>query len=300
MPGSGECPDFFPLPVDDDAAKVKWVFWGANNNYMLGSFDGQCFHKEAGPLPSHFGANRYAAQTFSGIPPEDGRRIQIAWMAGGQYPGMPFNQQMSLPVRLTLRTFPEGVRLCTLPVREVDRLHAGEKFTFSGQLKPGDNPLQAVRGELFDINLAAEPGTAGEIVLTVRGTPIRFNVKTRQLSCLGRTATIELIDGRLALRVLVDRSSIEIFTADGRATWLFASCHLSTTRPSPFRASAETRQSSIWTPGGWHRPGPSRSRQFMRFRIFLWSVTSALAGFLFGFDTVVISGAEQTIQRSGA
>jgi SP family arabinose:H+ symporter-like MFS transporter len=31
-------------------------------------------------------------------------------------------------------------------------------------------------------------------------------------------------------------------------------------------------------------------------RVFLWSITSALAGFLFGFDTVVISGAEQTIQ----
>jgi len=35
----------------------------------------------------------------------------------------------------------------------------------------------------------------------------------------------------------------------------------------------------------------------MKGRIFLWSITSALAGFLFGFDTVVISGAEQTIQK---
>lgn len=34
----------------------------------------------------------------------------------------------------------------------------------------------------------------------------------------------------------------------------------------------------------------------MKTRIYLWSMTSALAGFLFGFDTVVISGAEQTIQ----
>src|ERR1700756_3275756 len=34
----------------------------------------------------------------------------------------------------------------------------------------------------------------------------------------------------------------------------------------------------------------------MNRRIFLWSLTSALAGFLFGFDTVVISGAEKTIQ----
>jgi MFS transporter, SP family, arabinose:H+ symporter len=34
----------------------------------------------------------------------------------------------------------------------------------------------------------------------------------------------------------------------------------------------------------------------MKMRIYWWSLTSALAGFLFGFDTVVISGAEQTIQ----
>jgi sugar porter (SP) family MFS transporter len=34
----------------------------------------------------------------------------------------------------------------------------------------------------------------------------------------------------------------------------------------------------------------------MNLRIFFWSLTSALAGFLFGFDTVVISGAEKTIQ----
>lgn len=34
----------------------------------------------------------------------------------------------------------------------------------------------------------------------------------------------------------------------------------------------------------------------MNTRLFVWSLTSALAGFLFGFDTVVISGAEQAIQ----
>jgi len=34
----------------------------------------------------------------------------------------------------------------------------------------------------------------------------------------------------------------------------------------------------------------------MSTRLYYWSVVSALAGFLFGFDTVVISGAEQTIQ----
>ncbi len=34
----------------------------------------------------------------------------------------------------------------------------------------------------------------------------------------------------------------------------------------------------------------------MNSRLFFWSLSAALAGFLFGFDTVVISGAEKTIQ----
>src|SRR5262245_53646732 len=48
--------------------------------------------------------------------------------------------------------------------------------------------------------------------------------------------------------------------------------------------------------GPWNAVGGARKPVVMKSRIFLWSATSALAGFLFGFDTVVISGAEQTIQ----
>lgn len=32
-------------------------------------------------------------------------------------------------------------------------------------------------------------------------------------------------------------------------------------------------------------------------KVFLWSIAIALGGFLFGFDTAVISGAEQSIQK---
>lgn len=53
------------------------------------------------------------------------------------------------------------------------------------------------------------------------------------------------------------------------------------TTPSPERAQPATHATS---------PSPANAR------IFYWALTSALAGFLFGFDTVVISGAEQTIQ----
>lgn len=42
---------------------------------------------------------------------------------------------------------------------------------------------------------------------------------------------------------------------------------------------------------------PSLKAGKMNARIAFWAITSALAGFLFGFDTIVISGAEQTIQK---
>ena len=35
----------------------------------------------------------------------------------------------------------------------------------------------------------------------------------------------------------------------------------------------------------------------MKQKIWFWSLVSALAGFLFGFDTVVISGADQTLEK---
>ncbi|MEL6945013.1 MAG: hypothetical protein AAFO82_20340, partial [Bacteroidota bacterium] len=35
----------------------------------------------------------------------------------------------------------------------------------------------------------------------------------------------------------------------------------------------------------------------MNNKLIYWAITVALAGFLFGFDTIVISGAEQSIQE---
>ena len=58
--------------------------------------------------------------------------------------------------------------------------------------------------------------------LNVRGTPIQYHVKEkRQSRCLGTSAPLAPVDGCLSLRVLVDRSSIEIFTADGRVNMAY-------------------------------------------------------------------------------
>jgi len=217
LPGAGECPDFFPLAVDGNPANTRWVFWGANGRYLLGTFDGRKFTKETGPFESRVG-NFYASQTYSDIPDSDGRRIQIAWMAGGKFPGMPFNQQMSIPCELTLRTFPEGIRLCRVPVREIDTLRGVHWHLKDTTLQPGDKLLSAISAELFEIQTEIELGSVSEIVFNLRGNPLTYNVKNKILSCKGKKVKVTPINGVIKLHILVDRTSIEVFPNYGRVT----------------------------------------------------------------------------------
>ena len=121
--GFFECPDFFELPVDGDAANRKWVLTAASSEYMVGTFDGTTFTPETPKLPGHRGRGFYAAQTFSDIPSEDGRRIQIGWFQT-ETPGMPFNQSMTIPLELKLTATLEGPRLTWTPVKELASLRA--------------------------------------------------------------------------------------------------------------------------------------------------------------------------------
>jgi len=224
MPGTGECPDFFDLPVDGGTGRRLWVFWGANGNYLLGTFDGATFEPETGVLKSLWGANDYAAQTYSDIPRSDGRRIQISWMSGGQYPGMPFNQQMSFPRELTLRATPEGPRLALWPVREIEGLRREKKGWKNTVLEADAAALILGTGELWDIEAELEPGSASAVGLRVRGVEIVYDRAARTLGSLGQTAPLEPAAGRIRLRVLVDRTSIEVFADGGLVT--LCSCFL--------------------------------------------------------------------------
>lgn len=38
-----ECPDMFPLPLDGDQAKTKWVVVNGDAKYLIGDFDGKVF-----------------------------------------------------------------------------------------------------------------------------------------------------------------------------------------------------------------------------------------------------------------
>jgi sucrose-6-phosphate hydrolase SacC (GH32 family) len=161
------------------------------------------------------GGNYYAAQTFSDVPKEDGRRIQIGWMSSGKYPGMPFNQQMSFPRALTLRTTPEGARMFCEPVKEIEKLHGKEFALADKTIKPDENLLSNLSGELFDIRAEIEPGTAKEVGFDLRGIKVRYNTGEKKLYLEKASTPLELVNGRITLQILLDRTSIEVFANNG-------------------------------------------------------------------------------------
>jgi len=218
LPGCDECPDFFEMPVQGSPNEHRWVFTAANGRYLVGEFDGQKFTPESRVLPGDYGANFYAVQTYSDIPQSDGRRIQIAWMRGGEYPHMPFNQQMSFPCELTLHKELEGLRLHRWPVREIAGLYADQQQWRDVTLAPGDNPLHALSGDLWDIRVEFEIGTATAVGFRVRGEDMRYGAKDQTLTMLGQTAPLKLEGHRLVLRLLVDRTSLEVFVEGGHVS----------------------------------------------------------------------------------
>ncbi len=215
--GCSECPDIFPLPVDGDKKNVKWVFWGGNGKYLIGTFDGTTFKRESEPLDAKWGGNDYAAQTYSDTP---GRRIQFSWMNGGQYPDMPFNQQFTVPRELTLRTTHEGIRLFTYPIKELATLR-GDKLELTAQETKDAIEYAPTSGKSSDYNLLDVELTlkasqdAGEICVALRGQKILLNLTTKTLLYADVEAPLSNVDGVVKLRLVLDRTSLEIFANEG-------------------------------------------------------------------------------------
>jgi len=206
-----ECPDLFELAIDGKGER-KWVLHAADGKYVLGTFDGKAFHKESGKHTLWYG-NFYAAQSYSDAPA--GRRIQIGWGSGITFPGMPFNQQMTIPCELSLRSTPDGARLFAQPVKEVETLHGTKHAWKDLKLPEKENSLAKIQGELFDIRATFAPDTAEAVALTIRGIPVLWDAKKQALTCKNVTAPLKAVAGQVRLRLLVDHGSIEVFSNDG-------------------------------------------------------------------------------------
>ena len=226
MKSNHECPELVELAVDGDKDNTKWVHYAAHGEYYVGEFSGTGYTKETEALRFNYGNMFYGSQMFNDVPEDDGRAIQVGW-ARVNLPDMPFNQMMTFPTSLSLRTTEDGLRMFAYPVKEIENLH-GKAYKFNNKkLEPGENPLKKIEGNLFDIDAEIELGDAEEVGFEINGFPVTYDVKKKLLTggtgeegdqfSQGETiAKLSPIDGKIKLRMLVDRPSVEIFANDGR------------------------------------------------------------------------------------
>ncbi|NQU88580.1 MAG: glycoside hydrolase family 32 protein [Mariniphaga sp.] len=224
IPGFYECPDLVELPVNNRLDDTRWVLFDGDGSYLIGIFNGEQFIPETGKMKSDLGKNYYATQTWSNIPEQDGRTIQIAWMKGGEFPEMPFNGQMTFPSELSLTKSGNNIHLIRKPVSEIEILHGKDYHWENRNIIPGikDNILKKLKGDCYHIIGTFDLKTANSFGFMLRhgkktpGIELLYSVQRGVLTCLGKTAPLLPIDGKIQLEILLDRSSLEIYANNGQ------------------------------------------------------------------------------------
>ena len=222
---------------------------GSGGEYFVGHFDGTRFTAIQHAQWVDFGRDFYAPVSWSDIPRSDGRRIWIGWFNNWEtclIPTSPWRSCMSVPRSLSLKKVafndeePATYVMVQRPVAELENLR---KETRTIDTTRAAWPPTAVTqpGQLTDLTLELEttlkPGSARSLGFRIRTgedeyTEIGYDrqslsvyVDRRKSGNVGfhdafpgrHEAPARLINDGVALRVLVDRSSIEVFINDGEA-----------------------------------------------------------------------------------
>jgi fructan beta-fructosidase len=254
-PPNWECPSLFELPVANAVGQRKWVLMlgvadgavagGSGTQYFVGTFDGTTFVNDNSPdtvLWVDYGTDFYAAQTFSNLPKSAGPGVILAWMNNWKYaahvPTKPWRGQMTYPRNLQLRKTAAGMRLFQTPVEEIKALR-GEHVEYrrsalakvNEALKAHDWPETLdMAAELevsgsqdvgFELRKGAEHSTrigydAGKGVVYIDRTHSGSAVVDPAFTARRQEAPVSLHNGKLQLRVLLDRCSVEVFAQDGQ------------------------------------------------------------------------------------
>ncbi len=223
-------------------------FGGSATQYFTGDFDGKTFIADTdaeGAIPTKwmdYGKDHYATVSWSDAP--DNRRVLIGWMSNWQYAGevptMQYRSANTLPREAGLFRAPDGqLYLSSSPVAELAALR--DKPSVSVRNKPaGGNdrnfPLPDSNGGACEILLDIDSRKAASVDITISNNDgesviLSYDTKAHTLSFDRRrsgitdfsqdfptvtTAPTFETDGKLSLRIFIDRSSIEVFGNGGK------------------------------------------------------------------------------------
>ena len=194
-----------------------------DGSYIVGDFDGTTFYTLYGKSATTddrisslvVQGDYYGTMTWHNMPRD--RRVQIAWMRNYEtHPGMAFNQQMTVPSELTLHSTNCGPRLRMNPIRELEGLRKETHQWTDFNLSENDDLLRNIQANLLDLEIEFEPLKASTILFLIRGAQVSYDAQEQTLSACGVSAKLFPIEGLINLRILLDRTSIEIYGNDGR------------------------------------------------------------------------------------
>jgi sucrose-6-phosphate hydrolase SacC (GH32 family) len=226
LAGFSEYPSVMELKVNNRADETRWVVMEDNGNYIIGTFNGFTFMPESIRMKSDFGPNFSCPENIVNLPADDGRTIQMAALKQGEWPDMPFSGQMTFPVELSLRKISTGTFLTRQPVREIEKLYGKQTEWKNENLIPGINKnlIKKIQGECFRIKGRFDLKNCDSFGIMLRsgkknpGVELLYNVKRQTLSLMGHSIGLAPIDNKIALDILVDRASSEVFANGGIAS----------------------------------------------------------------------------------
>ncbi len=216
IPGDNECPDIFPL-YDNEGVK-KWIFIGAHDKYLVGSFRDGKFVSEQSVLSFHYGTSGYAGQSFSNLP--GGRIVRMVWDRWS-LPAVNFSGQMGIPMEMSLCKYEGSYYLQANPVAEIKNIYKNKRIYNHISIAPEKefNEVLGNTAQLIKIN--GENFECGELTISIFGRSIRLDFAKNQMSIGDCTAPISLTYKGLDITVIVDRCSMEVFADGGK---IFMSC----------------------------------------------------------------------------
>ena len=227
--GVWECPDLMKMKVRG-TDQYKWMllcninpggpFGGSATQYFVGQFDGHKFTCESAPEVTKwmdYGKDHYATVTFANAP--DNRCVAMAWMSNWQYaaqvPTRQFRSANSIARELGLFTY-NGETYCSVkPVREMDAAR-GKAISAPNEC------CEMVVNLKGDAQITLSNHKGERVVMTYDGLHGTFDFDRRHSGNVSFSDAFPAVVsaptyGKLQqLRIFIDKSSIEIFDAEGK------------------------------------------------------------------------------------
>ena len=232
-----ECPDFFNIDGKNvlvispqEVRATKDGFHNGNNTaFLIGEYDkeNKKFNREKTKVID-FGLDFYAPQTFED---KDGRRIMIGWMHSWENRIIPnefkWCGMMTIPREIRIK----DNNVIQTPIKEIENYYGDtvkyEKITIDKEVA-----LEGINGRVLDMTLDIDASKAEEFEIKFAKnneyeTIIRYYSKRNTIefdrSYSGkygdilhkREMKVKDNDGKLRMRLVLDKYSAEIFANDG-------------------------------------------------------------------------------------